>query len=421
MQPAGQYQVQQEWQPAPAGVPTGVETHAHEGQWLQPEMQQQLQHYETQWDAGAQAQAQLAIGHVSHADHAAWVSQVKDLQRQDHIAKDQWHAYVDVHGQGTRDPSKHTVEFLQGFLNFFHSGGRLQPHDDSAELAHYIKMGQKKSQNWKNVWQQYCTAFSPTGKHDPTTYDGQFLTKFLDYMAQLATMSMMGVTQMPASGVQAMPGLASEPPQKRMREGSSMGASTGDPVKDSLVNRVKSFQRQGEQNKQLWCMYCDNYLGGVRDPARHDSSKLQDFVEAHGVPEAPPRDRMGGGAVASMDPAKDKLVNAVKSFQREGEMQRELWWNFCDTQLGGIRDPSRHEPVMLRQFLQANGIPENFGEPYVPGLDPTKDHFVNRVKQYQKGGEQNKQIWATFCGHRRDPARHDTSTLQQFCEAYGVP
>mmetsp|Transcript_17060 Transcript_17060/g.37450 ORF Transcript_17060/g.37450 Transcript_17060/m.37450 type:complete len:404 (+) Transcript_17060:46-1257(+) len=397
MQPAVQYQGQQEWEPVSAVVEA------------------------------------LALA-VGHSDHAAWVAQVKDLQRQDHIAKDQWHAYVDVHGQGTRDPSKHTVEFLQGFLNFFHSGGRLQPADDAAELAHYIKMGQKKSQNWKNVWQQYCTAFSPTGKHDPATYDEQFLTKFLDYMAQLATMSMMGVAQMPASGLPAsglQPMLAngSEPSLKRARESSSM-ASSGDPVKDSLINRVKSFQRQGDQNKQLWWMYCDNFLGGVRDPSRHDSSKLQEFVDAHGVPEAQPRDRMPGGslqatslpaAVPGLDPVKDKLVNAVKSYQREGEMHRELWWNFCDTQFGGVRDPSRHDVNSLRQFLAANGVPENFGEPYVPGLDPVKDHFVNRVKQYQKGGEQNREIWATFCGHKRDPARHDTSTLQQFCEAYGVP
>eukprot|EP00448_Togula_jolla_P007073 CAMPEP_0170613812 /NCGR_PEP_ID=MMETSP0224-20130122/24470_1 /TAXON_ID=285029 /ORGANISM="Togula jolla, Strain CCCM 725" /LENGTH=65 /DNA_ID=CAMNT_0010939435 /DNA_START=1 /DNA_END=195 /DNA_ORIENTATION=+ len=65
-------------------------------------------------------------------------------------------------------------------------------------------------------------------------------------MAQLATMSMMGVSQMPPSGVQAMPAISGEPPHKRMREASSMGASTGDPLKDSLVNRVKSFQRQGD-------------------------------------------------------------------------------------------------------------------------------------------------------------------------------
>merc|ERR1719282_1910770 len=48
-------------------------------------------------------------------------------------------------------------------------------------------------------------------------------------------------------------------------------------LKDTLVAQVKNFQRQGEQQKELWSMYADMYLNGIRDPARHDAATLHEF------------------------------------------------------------------------------------------------------------------------------------------------
>merc|ERR550532_3523135 len=71
------------------------------------------------------------------------------------------------------------------------------------------------------------------------------------------------------------------PMAKRPRVG---GADTGDPEKDELINRIKAFQRGGQEQKEVWWNYCDTHLGGNRDPARHDVNTLEDFAVCHGVP-----------------------------------------------------------------------------------------------------------------------------------------
>merc|ERR1711953_175439 len=74
---------------------------------------------------------------------------------------------------------------------------------------------------------------------------------------------------------------AGAPPFKKARAG---GADTGDPQKDELINRIKAFQRGGQEQKEAWWNYCDTHLGGNRDPARHDVNTLEDFAVCHGVP-----------------------------------------------------------------------------------------------------------------------------------------
>merc|ERR1719418_462951 len=63
-----------------------------------------------------------------------------------------------------------------------------------------------------------------------------------------------------------------------------MGSQSMDPAKDSLVQRIKQFQRSGEHQKQTWWTYADTMKGGVRDPAKHDMTSLQEFISTNGVP-----------------------------------------------------------------------------------------------------------------------------------------
>merc|ERR1719419_1030460 len=55
-------------------------------------------------------------------------------------------------------------------------------------------------------------------------------------------------------------------------------------AKLDLVARVKAFQRSGDECKEQWWTHCDQQLGGIRDPARHDTDTLQNFCEEFGVP-----------------------------------------------------------------------------------------------------------------------------------------
>merc|ERR1711924_432131 len=67
------------------------------------------------------------------------VQQVKDLQRGDTEAKEQWIAFTDANGSGRRDPSKHPATFLREFLELFASGKRLAVHQDAEHVLDLIR------------------------------------------------------------------------------------------------------------------------------------------------------------------------------------------------------------------------------------------------------------------------------------------
>merc|ERR1719223_2169099 len=62
--------------------------------------------------------------------------------------------------------------------------------------------------------------------------------------------------------------------------GTSLGAG-GD--KAELVSRVKEFQRSGEEATEAWWAFCDQHMGGVRDPARHEASSILTFLASQGI------------------------------------------------------------------------------------------------------------------------------------------
>jgi len=244
----------------------------------------------------------------------ALISQVKELQRNSPHAKEVWIAYTEANGEGHRDPARHSSEFLQAYIQQLNSGEAVVGGPD---LTDTIKLLQKRSSNFKTAWTHF-TQTKGSGKGDPAKYDMAFHVFFFESLAGVAIGG-------PPPGV-----LSGENPMKRMRtekggkggfpnspeemfgamkgmmmemakgmgkskggfswekgdsgkgKGGGGGGGTGDPKKDEMVERIKSFQRMGEQQKELWWAYADQQLGGKRDPAKHDISVLQTFLDAVG-------------------------------------------------------------------------------------------------------------------------------------------
>jgi len=181
------------------------------------------------------------------------------------------------------------------------------------------------------------------------------------------------------------------------------------------------------------------YLGGMRDPSRHEVATLHEFCVNHQVPPLPADWNMGGGGgtdghqQSSGDPVKDSLVHSVKAFQRQGDREKELWAMYADMYLGGIRDPGRHEVATLDEFCRNHNVTVvaaptggggghgNLLPPPSGPMDPLKESLVQRVKMFQKGPNEQKEAWNAFAGVTRDPARHDSAKLQEFCTMYNVP
>jgi len=217
------------------------------------------------------------------------------MQRSDAEAKEQWWAYCDLQGGGVRDPAKHDPEFLQYFITQYQAGHRWEqgPKTHGHNLSDLFKEGQRKSQHWKTTWAQYCQHYGG-GVNDPAKHETSFLVGFMDLLGQRGNMALQMMSPMMGMGMVPMPGsMSSERPLKRMRIG---GGS----------------------------MYSGSGYGG----AQHSSG----------------------------DPIKDQLVAQVKSYQRSGEEQKHQWWNFCDLQLGGVRDPMRHDGATLQNFLSLHGV-----------------------------------------------------------------
>merc|ERR1712110_410932 len=71
------------------------------------------------------------------------------------------------------------------------------------------------------------------------------------------------------------------------------------------------------------------------------------------------RARMVEGCMAQStgDPQKDELIVRIKAFQRSGEEQKQMWWTYADAELGGKRDPAKHDVSTLDAFVALYGVP----------------------------------------------------------------
>lgn len=236
-------------------------------------------------------------------DHATMVTIIKGMQRDDQVAKEQWWALCDHTGGGVRDPAKHDDAFLLTFIRKFQAGERFEVPlaAGPGNLGEMFKEFQRKSKSFKEAWATYCDLHG-TGKHDPNKQTQEFLVGFIDFLSRQGSMAlaMLGGAQMPGMGGMGLMQGPDENPAKRPRTGDlpimaplmfgqggpmGMGSSQSmDPAKDSLVQRIKQFQRSGEHQKQTWWTYADTMKGGVRDPAKHDMTSLQEFISQNGVP-----------------------------------------------------------------------------------------------------------------------------------------
>jgi len=217
--------------------------------------------------------------------------------------------------------------------------------------------------------------------------------------------------------------------------------------KTDLASRVQDALTNSSLVLEAWNEFCDSKGCGVRDPARHMASFLSRFlanverdglIDAdEGADEPPPRGRPHG--------ANNELVFEVRSTMSSSRHAHDTWNRLCDEKGGGIRDPSRHPPGFLRQFLaglECLGPPKAREEPRQEPRrerrapqgqkrprDPWRDDFDDmsqealaaQVKAIQSSSKRINERWTEFCTEHgdgtRDPSRHDAEFLQSFLES----
>merc|ERR1719272_2649417 len=137
----------------------------------------------------------------------------------------------------------------------------------SSPIVDLFKEGQRKSKAFKQGWATYRMN---TGlqKDDPAQNTEKDLVGYLEFISTAATSIMSGGM---AGGGGAAAAWGGAPPAKK--------ANTGG---NSLVDKIKAYQKQGETEKQNWWTFAAQY-GTDKDPARFEADVLQQFASTYGV------------------------------------------------------------------------------------------------------------------------------------------
>lgn len=296
--------------------------------------------------AGAQVSGVVAMaGGTSVADR------LKEIQRTDVAGRQAWGEWCDAHGGGIRDPAKHAANFVQKFLEAYQNGElSVQKTDDSGSLVlaepggkgggkdnrdnsiliDLLKEGQRRSQHWKHAWSGYCQQFGG-GVNDPSKHKTNFLVSFLDYLGQHGTLNGDG-------SLAAFPGFTG-----------AAGAAAAGGSSGSAVGSWAGMDMGAASMGATWGADALGMSAAKRPRLAGAVHGLLPPVGA-GVPSF-------GMAPSSGDAEKDKLVMLVKGYQRQSEANRDIWQDYCDKALGGVRDPARQKKEVLQQFLLLQGQP----------------------------------------------------------------
>uniref|UniRef100_A0A7S2NKF0 Uncharacterized protein n=1 Tax=Alexandrium andersonii TaxID=327968 RepID=A0A7S2NKF0_9DINO len=295
------------------------------------------------------------------ASKADLVAQVKQIQRTDESAKQQWWAFCDEQLGGIKDPNRHEADVLEQFLVSMGAsmdfGGSSKPKKRSAPAPEMGKGGSWEYGYGKGGFDMFGAAsfgFQPPALQ--AGYGGGF------------------------------GGGGAPTPTGRV----SPGAGDG-----SLADMIKLGQKRSQHWKMAWQTYCAQLGNGFNDPSRHEEQFLVDFLDyvgqlviqdmgMAGVPTGavyaaeppvgsggkrpmggaggfPPAKRQAvggghehrrGGHNSALDVDKDELVARVKALQRSSADAKSAWWSFCGQYQGGIKDPNRHDADALLKFLQ---------------------------------------------------------------------
>jgi len=294
---------------------------------------------------------------------------VKDLQRGSSEAKEAWGNYCTQWLQGVRNPYSHDATTLQDFLTAYEQGQvegsgaaveveEVEEGDEGeATLVERFKARQRSDDAFKQAWAAHCVKHLG-GYKDPSLHESSVVQAFITSYDE---------------------GTLDVAPDARADTESASWAE--------LVKKIKQMQRTDPAGKKAWIAYCEEHLGGKRDPGVHDEEVLRGFLEARAE---------GGFEEDCSESSKVELVERIKKLQRTDDAAKQAWGDYC----GGVRDPSRHDAEFLQAFLGSLGGSPSAGrraraKAAAPaGKGKACEEFI-RHGQWLSAAF--KQAWSTYC------------------------
>jgi len=323
------------------------------------------------------------------------VEEVKELQRKSPEARQHWIQYVDLLGERAFDPSKHSIDFLKGFLFHYQS----EEDSETQHIKDLVRASRKTSQSWKTMWRKYCQMHGG-GKLDPSRHGAEFHAAFTDFVAASA-MSTLGDASH-GSPVPRYHTGAGAAPSARTHAVVPVGA---DARICQLAQRVKEYQKQGLEEGVMWDTFCDGTASGVKDPFCHHAASLQRFLSEIERPSALMKPAMSvGGTVSASN--KNSGSAALTDRWKTGSGHLMSW--------GTARDDTWHSAADQPWTVAvAHREPE----------DQAETQLVSKIQAFGQRDDGTSE-WVTYCdmktGVVRDPERLEVATLQCFAADYGT-
>jgi len=184
--------------------------------------------------------------------------------------------------------------------------------------------------------------------------------------------------------------------------------------KAALVDQIKSIQRSDPEAKQQWWDYCDQNLGGVKDPNRHDASVLEEFLAAQGSGS------LDGGS--SPRPQK-RRQDSDDGFYGKGGYggPRGSGYGYGHQQHG--YDGGYGYPPMPPPGFDGWGGYPNYGGHWGGGGSATDVGLAEMIKMGQRKSSHWKAAWQAYCikfgNGFSDPHRYDDPFLVDFLDYIG--
>lgn len=134
---------------------------------------------------------------------------------------------------------------------------------------------------------------------------------------------------------------------------------------------------------------------------------------------------------------KAELVEQIKGLQRSDPEAKQAWWDYCDSELGGMHDPNRHDSEALQTFLASLGTcAPTVGNSYAgrssystgySGWEGDTRNGAKDLTQLVKTGQRHspnwKTAWQAYCaaygGGINDPSMHEQGFIVQFVDYMG--
>lgn len=270
------------------------------------------------------------------------IDEIKQMRRADPIGRSQWEAYCEIHGDNVRDPARHSTSFIAEFVDKYADGERWVSPTGS-RLGEFIKEGQRKSKHFKEAWHYYCEQKPRPGQkpeNDPLKHDTFFLVGFLDWLGNNANSGGPMMAAGPTTG--HLPGHVAPAVLPAL----TMGRYS------PTLQQIQMQQMQHMQHMQLQQRTPSLGVGTISAPPL---KRMKGPPGGTGI-SPPPITAPPIIAPPPTSGAVEPLVQKVKAFQRQGQLQKEQWADFCDTYLSGVRDPTRHDSATLQSFLNTHGI-----------------------------------------------------------------